>query len=68
MYSQMIAQHFRQLNVYGFHLSFIKTDHELNCCVFISRECKYHFVLSIPNLNFKFDTALDDSIQYLTQQ
>ena len=27
---------------------------------------KYHFFLSIPNLNFKFDTALEDSIQYLT--
>ena len=26
---------------------------------------KYHFFLSIPNLNFKFDTALEDSIQYL---
>ena len=29
---------------------------------------KYHFFLSKPNLNFKFDTALEDSIQYLTQQ
>ena len=29
---------------------------------------KYHCFLSIPNLNFKFDTALEDSIQYLTQQ
>ena len=29
---------------------------------------KYHYFLSIPNLNFKFDTALEDSIQYLTQQ
>ena len=29
---------------------------------------KYHFILSTPNLNFKFDTALDDSIQYLTHQ
>ena len=27
---------------------------------------KYHYFLSIPNLNFKFDTALEDSIQYLT--
>ena len=29
---------------------------------------KYHFFLSILNLNFKFDTTLEDSIQYLTQQ
>ena len=29
---------------------------------------KYHFFLSTTNLNFKFDTALEDSIQYLTQQ
>ena len=29
---------------------------------------KYHLFLSIPNLNFKFNTALEDSIQYLTQQ
>ena len=28
----------------------------------------YHFFLSIPNLNFEFDTALEDLIQYLTQQ
>ena len=27
---------------------------------------KYHFLISISNLNFKFDTALEDSIQYLT--
>ena len=26
------------------------------------------FFLSIPILNFKFDTALEDSIQYQTQQ
>ena len=38
-YSHMIAQHFRQLNVYCFYLYFMKTGHELNCCVFISREC-----------------------------
>ena len=29
---------------------------------------KYHFFLSTPILSFKFDTALEDSIQYLTQQ
>ena len=38
-YSQIIAQQFRQLNVYFCHLYFMKTSHELNCCVFISREC-----------------------------
>ena len=38
-YSQMIVQHFRQLNVHCFHLYFMKTGHELNCCVFISCEC-----------------------------
>ena len=43
-YSQMIAQHFRQLNVYCVHLYFMKTCHELNCCVFISRECILQYV------------------------
>ena len=38
-YSQMIAQQFRQLNVYRRHLYFMKTDHEINCCGFKSREC-----------------------------
>ena len=33
-YFQMIAQQFRQLNVYCRHLYFMKTDHEINCCVF----------------------------------
>ena len=30
--------------------------------------CAYEHGLSIPNLKFRFDTALEDSIQYLTQQ
>ena len=34
----------------------------------VTKIYKYHYFLSIPNLNFKFDTALEDSIQYLTQQ
>ena len=38
-YSQMIAQQFKQLNVYCRHLYFMKADHEINCCVFKSREC-----------------------------
>ena len=38
-YSQMIAQQFRQLIVYCRHLYFMKTGHEINCCVFKSREC-----------------------------
>ena len=38
-YSQMIAQQFRQLNVYCRHLFFMKTGHEINSCVFKSREC-----------------------------
>ena len=38
-YSQMIAQQFRQLNVHCRHLYFMKTGHEINCCVFKSREC-----------------------------
>ena len=38
-YSQMIAQQFRQLNVYFRHLYFMKTGHDINCCVFKSREC-----------------------------
>ena len=29
---------------------------------------KYHYFLRLPNLTFKFDTALEDSIRYLTQQ
>ena len=36
-YFQMIAQQFRQLNVYCRHLYFMKTGHEINCRVF-----KYH--------------------------
>ena len=39
-YYQMIAQKFRQLNVYCRYLYFMKTGHEINCCVFKSRECK----------------------------
>ena len=38
-YSQMTVQQFRQLNVYCLHLYFMKTSHEINCCVFKSREC-----------------------------
>ena len=33
IYSQMIAQQFRQLNVYCGHLYFMKTGHDINCCV-----------------------------------
>ena len=40
-YSQMIAQQFRQLNVYCRHLYFMKTGHDINCCVFKYRECIY---------------------------
>ena len=38
-YAQMIAQQLRQLNIYFRHLYFMKTGHELKCCVFILREC-----------------------------
>ena len=38
-YSQMTAQQFRQLDVYFRHLDFMKIGHEINCCVFKSREC-----------------------------
>ena len=38
-YSQMIAQQFRQLNVYCRHLYFMKTGHDINCWVFKYREC-----------------------------
>ena len=38
-YSQMTAQQFKQLNVYCRHLYFMKIGHEINCCVFKSREC-----------------------------
>ena len=34
----MIAQRFRQLNVFCRHLYFMKTGHEINCCVFKSGE------------------------------
>ena len=43
IYSQMIAQQLRQLNVYCRHLYFIKIGDKLNCCVFISRECSMAF-------------------------
>ena len=35
---------------------------------FFTKFYMYHFFLSIPKLNFNFDTALEDSIQYRTQQ
>ena len=38
-YSQMIAQQFGQLNVYCRRLYFMKTGHDINCCVFKYREC-----------------------------
>ena len=44
-YSQMIAQQFRQLNVYCRHMYFMKTGHEIICCVFKSRECIFHFLV-----------------------
>ena len=37
-YSQIIAQQFRQLKEYCRQLFFMKTSHEINCCVFKSRE------------------------------
>ena len=40
-YSQIIAQQFRQLNVYCRHLYFMKTGHDISCCVFKSRDCTY---------------------------
>ena len=46
-YSQMIAQQFRQLNVYCRHLYFMTTGHEINCCVFKYRECKYEASIHI---------------------
>ena len=42
-YSQMTAQQFRQLDVYCRHLYFMKIGHEINCCVFKSRECSDAF-------------------------
>ena len=41
----MIAQQFRQLNVYCRHLYFMKTGHDINCCVFKARECIVHYIL-----------------------
>ena len=43
-YSQMTAQQFRQLDVYCRHLFFMKIGHEINCCVFKSRECSKSWV------------------------
>ena len=37
-FSQMTAQQFRQLDVYCRHLYFMKIGHEINCCVFKSRD------------------------------
>ena len=52
-YSQMIAQQFRQLNEYCRHLYFMKTGHDINCCVFKSRECIPHMEKSIGwSLNY----------------
>ena len=44
----MIALHLRQLNIYCRHMYFMKTGHELNCCVFISHECIFHLEI-FPN-------------------
>ena len=38
-YYQMTVQQFTQLNVYCRHQYFMKIGHEINCCVFKSREC-----------------------------
>ena len=43
MYSQMIAQQIRQLNVYCRHLHFMKTGHDINRCVSKYRECKSEY-------------------------
>ena len=32
-YANLIAQQLRQFNIYCHHLYFMKTGHELNCCV-----------------------------------
>ena len=37
-FSLAYANRLRQLNIYCRHMFFIKTGHEFNCCVFISRE------------------------------
>ena len=37
-YSQMTALTFRPFDVYCRHLYFMKIGHEINCCVFKSRE------------------------------
>ena len=49
-FSQMIAQQFRQLNVYCRHLYFMKTGHEINCCVLKSRECSTFFFFPVNNV------------------
>ena len=46
-FSQMIAYLFRQLNVYCCDLYFMQNGHELNCCVFISRECILRFLTAV---------------------
>ena len=56
----------------------VYTVHELEAKICYSKKVlqhqiflkiyKYHFLPSIPNLNFIFDTALENSFQYLTQQ
>ena len=40
-YAQVIVLELRQLNIYCRTIYFMKTCHELNCYVFISRECRY---------------------------
>ena len=55
MYSQMIAKQFRQLNVYCRHLYFMKTGHDINCCVFKYRECitNQGFAETLQVISFK---------------
>ena len=41
IYAQMTAfKKLRQLNIYCCYMYFMKTGHEYDCCVFISRECR----------------------------
>ena len=61
MYSQMTAQQFRPFGVYCRHLYFMKIGHEINCCVFKSRE-------SVKKKRAKNKVALRSGTRYIITQ
>ena len=58
----MIAKQFRQLNVNFCHLYFMKNGHDINCCVFKSRECTKKFLKIIVDYTTTYQVTVQKSI------